>query len=82
MLNIQNKSYQTDSANHGAFDYWTETDLCLRAFSLDTRLDNIVRKKKNKKTIYLSASVFSTKVPIENVIFVRLFVETGPPLYV
>jgi len=78
LLNIQNKSYQTDSANHGAFDYWTETDLCLRAFSLDTRLDNIVQKKKN----YLSAHVFSTKAPIEDVSFLRLFVETGPPLYV
>ena len=76
---MQNKSYQTDSANHGAFDYWTETDLCLRAFSLGTRLDNIVQKKH---TLYSSANVFSTKAPIGDVSFLRLFVETGPPLNV
>ena len=46
-----------------------KTDLCLRAFSLDTCLDNIVRKKYIKKTLYLSANVFSTKAPIEDVIF-------------
>ena len=50
------------------------------AFSPDTRLDNIVREKKKTKTpLYLSANVFSTKAPIENVIFffLRLFVEDG-----
>ena len=54
------------------------------AFSPDTRLDNTVRKKQtNKQTnkknpLFLSANVFSTKAPIEDVIFfLRLFVEDG-----
>ena len=48
-----------------------KTDLCLRAFSLDTCLDNILRKTTNKqkqKALYLIVNVFGIKAPIEDAI--------------
>ena len=52
-----------------------KTDLCLRAFSLDTCLDNILGKTTNKqkqKTLYLIVNVFGTKAPIEDAICTSL----------
>ena len=38
--------------------------------------------KKQKKALYLSVNVFSTKVVTGNTIFLRLLLETGPPFHV